>query len=865
MTNISRLRNHHWIALIVFAAAASIAAMLYLGLQAANRFQATERAWQDYNDHTRNVFGSLNALQQHLGYGGFIHNFKNYVLRRDPVYLEGTEQSARAAQSHIDLLRNTLKSAGEQKLLGDIQATIDEYLGKIHEASRQGAAEDMDAHVRVDDSLALDALEKLRTLTEERSFLREAEARDAFADAMSTLKAGSVVVVLILASAAGMIFLLIRISQSNARLNASLAYIEQLYNESPIALISVDEHGRMIRINPQTERLLRYSAGELSGRPVDSLIPPGHEEQRRALRDMLSVDARGAGGGGEGTQLVARRKDGSEVPVHLSIRVVTDIDRAVFLLALLDITEISELNEQLSVARQNAEAASEAKSRFLASMSHEIRTPLNGILGILQILQDADIAPDVARRLAIARESGLFLLTLINQVLDFARIESGEITVTKERFSLPAMVDAMKSMFAIRANLKGVEFHCDIIGETDLYLSGDYDHIRQILFNLIGNAVKFTETGSIALIARAQTSEDRRTCRIVFEVSDTGPGIREEDLEAIFEEFRQTEVGILHGGGTGLGLNISKRIADAIGATLTVESRPGSGTTFRLTVDTEIASNQEIAGEEIGQTSLTPLRVLVAEDNQVNQMIVETLLKKDGHSVTIAGDGSAALELVQQDPDAFDIILMDVQMPKMDGVQATIAIRQLVPDSKKLPIVGLTANAFQDQKIEYLSAGMQHVLTKPLDHGDMRKALERFVPSHALGASPRPAHPRGTGPAGAGHAGSMEFLDLRAFDELRKSMHPDTLLGLLGRASRRSSEIMNALKDTDPGSIEWHRALHELAGMLVNFGLVAAHGQIERILEEHSVSGTPGDLEHLERTVASSWRAIENELAARKP
>lgn len=731
MTSKSVAKRHSGIALVLILAAASIAAMLFLGIQAASRFHATETSWLQYNDQTRNVSGSLNALQRHLGYGGFIHNFKNFILRRDPAYLEHMDKSASAALSQIDMLEAVLPSAEERALLHDVRLTIDDYLVKKDIALGLYTTlnvSELDALVRIDDEAALTALQTLQELNEARSFQQEINARASFVDAMSTLKQGSFVVVLILAGASGIIALLIRASRINARLNASLAYIEQLYNESPNALVSVDSTGHIFQINRQTERLLGYSMDELTGRTIETLIPEKFDKDGHSLGEKLNLGAENLQAEGGGMQMVARHRDGQDIQIHLRIRVVAGTNQTFFLLALLDITEIDNLHKELHIARQNAEAASEAKSRFLTSMSHEIRTPLNGVLGMLQLIDRKILTPDIAQKLDIAKESGLFLLTLINQVLDFARIEAGQITISKERFSLPAMMNAMESMFRIRAEMKGLEFRGSVIGESGAFLYGDFDHIRQILFNLIGNAVKFTETGSVDLIASSQMLDDGKTCRISFEVSDTGPGIAVEDIDSIFEEFKQTDVGIRHGGGTGLGLNISKRVADAIGAQLSVESQVGTGTTFRLSVDTEIAKNQQVIDEIVKDANIPPLRVLVAEDNDINQMITQAMLERDGHTVTIAQDGEIAVNLVREAPNSYDVILMDVQMPNMDGVQATVSIRQLVRNPEKLPIIGLTANAFQDQKDEYLSAGMQFVLTKPLEIADLRTALGRFAP-----------------------------------------------------------------------------------------------------------------------------------------
>lgn len=857
------------IAAVVILAAASIAVMLFLGVQAANRFNATEESWVKYNDQTRNVSGSLNALQRHLGYGGFIHNFKNFVLRRDPVYLERMEKSAFAALAEIAALKFVLPSAEEQSLLNDVQATIDDYLAKEKETIRlyqELSVSELDKLVRVDDNAALVALEKLQGLNEIRSFQQEKIAQASFNDAMSTLKQGSVVVVLILAGASGMILLLIRSARVNARLNASHAYVEQLYNESPNALVSVDQDGRIFQINRQAQRLLGYSIDELSGQTVHSLIPERFDDDRQALIKRLTLDLENFASDDYSMQLAARHHDGHEVQIHLRIRIVIGTARTFFLLALLDITEIAELHEELRIAQQNAEAASEAKSRFLTSMSHEIRTPLNGVLGMLQLIDRKTLTPDIAKKLSIAKESGLFLLTLINQVLDFARIESGQITISKERFSLPAMMNSMESMFRIRAEMKGLEFRSNVIGENGDFLYGDFDHIRQILFNLIGNAVKFTETGSVDLVARSQMLHDGKTCRISFEVSDTGPGIPVEDIDRIFEEFKQADVGIRHGGGTGLGLNISKRIADAIGAELSVESEVGVGTTFHLSVDTEIARNQKVIDEVVKDADIPHLRVLVAEDNDINQMITQAMLERDGHTVTIAQDGEIAVNLVRNAPDAYDVILMDVQMPNMDGVQATVSIRQFARNAEKLPIIGLTANAFQDQKDEYLSAGMQFVLTKPLEIADLRNALGRFAPVPTNGIPAGVASTTAPLTAAAGSNDTYHHIDQEVLKTLKASMPPERLLALHDDACKKSTALIEALKNSEGSIDEKSDITHELTGMLGIFGLTFARLETEKFgASIHAGTASPGSLNELEGLLETSWRILEQELKTPNP
>lgn len=858
------------IAAIITTAAASIALTLFLGLRAMDRFATLDASWRSYNTHSSEVSIHLSKLQGHLGYGGFIHNFKNYVLRGERKYLEQLQENARAALSEIESLRDSLLAGEDKGFLADIEATVREYLSKKDEllsASSELDIRALDAIARVDDTAALEALRRLRERIETRSLWQAEMAATAFEEAKSGLRQATVVVALILAAASGMIFLLVRLGRANEELIQTIDYKDRLYDESPNALISVNGAGRIYKINRKAEELLGYTSEEMTGRFPDTLIPPGHDDDRLTLRERLLSDPLDIDRNDAGMHIVLSRKNGGEAKVHLGIRGVKGRSQPFFLLALTDITELTQLHEELTDAQRLAEAASVAKSRFLTSMSHEIRTPLNGILGMLQLIEDRDVSPEVAKRLAIAKESGLFLLTLINQVLDFARIEAGKIEPKKERFSLPALVNAMQSMFQIRAEMKGLSFTCDVTGSTDLYLYGDYDHIQQILFNLLGNAIKFTEIGSIGLLAKCETAGDGNTRHISFEISDTGPGIEADDLDNIFEEFRQTDVGIRQGGGTGLGLNISKRVAAAIGGELTVESEVGRGSTFRLSIEVEVAQDQEITASDGEEVSVPPLRILVAEDNDINQMITKALLEKDGHSVTVASDGAVAVDLVKRRPKGYDVILMDIQMPNMDGVQATVSIRQFVRDVEALPIIALTANAFKEQMEEYLAAGMQHVLTKPLQPAALRAALQRFHSKRLSGASgqnaPR-AMPCERKPSALENPGDG-LIDLGTIASLMTSLPPQTLNELLESAASHSAALVASYIGAERGSEEMGRFMHDLAGMLGNFGLTGACIKLNQI--DHQIQtgeDASKNFAELETILATSWAAIRREFDADK-
>lgn len=383
-----------------------------------------------------------------------------------------------------------------------------------------------------------------------------------------------------------------------------------------------------------------------------------------------------------------------------------------------------ESEYELAVQFERAEQATVAKSRFIAAMSHEIRTPLNAVLGILQLVDNDKIPDETRSKLRVAHNSGRFLLSLINQVLDFARIEANAIKPSKDTFTLSSLIDNMASIFKSQATTKGLSFEHEISENQKMTpLVGSYAHIQQILFNFLGNAVKFTDSGGVKMTAELRDDEDGGLVAH-FSVTDTGPGMSKEDVDIIFEEFGQAKMRATNKIGTGLGLSISKALSDALDGEIRVETSLGQGATFTFVVPLEPGEMEKLVVKGQDQNAAQGLNVLVAEDNDINQMIIRAMLLKDNHNVTLVDDGAKAVQAVQDAQTPFDLVLMDIQMPVMDGNEATRLIREFEPDGTRLPIVAVTANAFSDQRNEYLSAGMQDVVIKPIDASKLQAAIK---------------------------------------------------------------------------------------------------------------------------------------------
>jgi signal transduction histidine kinase/CheY-like chemotaxis protein len=385
--------------------------------------------------------------------------------------------------------------------------------------------------------------------------------------------------------------------------------------------------------------------------------------------------------------------------------------------------------EAVQQARMRAEAADRAKTAMLANMSHEIRTPMTGIIGFADLLAATPLSADQQDYLESIRSSAYALLALINDILDLSKIEAGRLELESAPVDLGRLVENAVGLLAVRAAEKHLRLAFTIDPSTPAAILSDASRLRQVLVNLLGNAVKFTDQGGVSLWLAATRENDGRH-RIEFAVSDTGPGIPPEHQERIFESFRQVDASISRRfGGTGLGLAISRSIVRQMGGSIEVESQAGRGATFRFWVPAWAAARSEVATVRkpaIGgarAAGLPPLRLLVAEDNPVNRKLAQTVLRQLGYQPDFAANGAEALDRVALHD--YDAVLMDVQMPEMDGVEATRRIRREFPPERQPRIVAMTAAAFPEDRNRCLDAGMDDYVSKPIDMEELIAALRR--------------------------------------------------------------------------------------------------------------------------------------------
>jgi PAS domain S-box-containing protein len=649
----------------------------------------------------------------------------------------------------------------------------------------------------------------------------------------------------------------IRYAMERARLKRALLESERrvrhVIEKTPIGICITDDTGHFEFVNPSFRRLYQYDTAELIGNHFTMIVP---DEEKKVLSDLHDeFIATGGETSIRGEWEVVPRRGGHLTILADAARILGTDGRPKKVTYVLDITERKRMEGELAAAKEAAETANRAKSDFLARMSHEIRTPMNAIVGMTDVLSQTPLKANQREYVETVRDAGDHLLALINDILDLSKIEAGKLTLDAVDFDLAAAIQSAVRPLRVQAEGAGLTLKTRVDPAVPGCLRGDPVRLRQILLNLAGNAVKFTEEGEVE-IGAAPVPADAETggdVPLAFWVRDTGVGIPPEQQSEIFERFSQGDAPRAAERGTGLGLSICRHLVKMMGGRIWVESVPGEGSTFRFTAvfrpgdPRRLPVSETLAREGI---ELPKLRVLVADDNELNRKLARIMLEQLGHSVISVRDGGEALSRLRNIP--VDLVLMDLEMAGMDGYTATRRIRagEAGESARTLPIVAMTAHAFGEYRERATRAGMNGYVTKPVRAAELQEAIVRHFPMKT-GVSPEAEEGCGTVVAAPPDAGVFDWPEFVRRVGGNEALCRELVGVFLDRLPAQRERLAEAL---ETGDLEKIRSeAHAVKGMAANISA----SQLREMAAEAERRAADGDPEGAARALDRLTEAFQ--------
>ena len=706
-----------------------------------NHYARVESSWQEHADRAAKINKYLFELNQQMGYGGFIHNFKNIVLRRDlQRYDNAIFANIQKTRKILDELENILQVSADKQALVAIRVTFEEYVNnysKVKSLIRKGAEpNEIDKEVKVNDKEAVEALKYVAAQSARRLEKTKQLAVTEYKNAQRFLWFSRILFLFTVVFAC---FAVLRyqkkLTRSTEEAQTAKENVERLLNSSPDPMLTSDRTGRIVRSNIMAEEVFGYTSTELLKMSIEDLIPTRFRDRHKDMRKEFQMNEDKRVMQGKITSLFALTRDGREPNVDISISTHEDNGERLTTVILRDVTEREMRNQELIVSRQEAEKANQAKSEFLSSMSHELRTPMNAILGFAQLLEcEVDLNDKQKIYAKEINKAGHHLLQLINDVLDLSKIETGNIDIELEAIDVASVINDCISLTKPLADLKSIDmsFSTQVKG----LIKADRVRLKQVLLNLISNAIKYNrEQGRIILEILPGENQRLRVC-----VKDTGVGIANDKLDKLFMPFHRLEELKNQVEGAGIGLNLSKQLTELMGGSIGVESTKDVGSLFWI--EFKLDSEQETVQVERVDSDLSsvrtetdkilikkPCKILYIEDNLANLALIQNIFSQlENVSVLTASSPVVGIELaVSERPD---LILLDINIPGMNGYEV-LEILKASSELNDVPILAISANAMPGDVVNGMKAGFNEYIAKPIDVKSFLTTVAYYLESKA--------------------------------------------------------------------------------------------------------------------------------------